>query len=86
MEKLLKKDVEFEWNKDCPIIKIYFKKPMNEIFKSRNYYSREKSRGIFKAKGHYRVLAASPFCYKGCFVVVLLCNSDLMVARESVCE
>ena len=66
--------------KDCLVIKVYFKKLMNEIFESRYYYSRRNSRGIFKAKGHYRVLVASPLCYKGCFMEVLLCNSDLMEA------
>ena len=66
--------------KDHPITKIYFKKPMNEIFKIRNYYFRENSRGVFKAKGHYCVLVASPFCYEGCLVTILWCNSGLMVA------
>ena len=72
--------------KDRLVIKVYFKKLMNEIFKSRNYYSRENSRGVFKAKENYRVLVESPFYYKGFLVVVLLRNSDLMVARESVCK
>ena len=66
-------------NKHSLIIKVDLKKFMYEIFKRRKYYSRKNSKCILESKGHYRILVASPFCYKACFVAVLLFNSELMV-------
>ena len=59
---------------------------MYEILKRRNYYSKKNSRIILESKGHYRILIASPFYDEGCFVSILLRNSDLMIAKEAVGE
>ena len=69
-----------------PVIKVYFKKFMDEIFKSNYNYSRKNRRRILESKGHYRILIASPFRDEGFFVAIFLRDSDLVIARETIGE
>ena len=64
------------------IIKVDFKKFVNKIFKGNNYYSGKNSRSILK--GHCRVLETPPLRHKGGLVSIFLCNSNLMVSRETI--
>ena len=74
------------YTKHSPIIKVDLNKFMNEIFKSKNYYSRKNSRCILESKGHYHILVAYSACNKVCFMSILLHDMDLMVAREAISE
>ena len=72
--------------KYCPIIKVYFNKFVNKIFKGNSYYSGKNSRSILKCKRHDCILQTPPLHRKGGLVSIFLCNSNMMVTRETISE
>ena len=70
--------------KYCLIPKVNLNKFMNKIFEGKHYYPGKDSRSILESKGHDCVLKTSPLHRKGCLLSILLCDYEMMVAREPI--
>ena len=70
--------------KYVPIIDIDLKKFKNKIIEGNHYYYGKNNKSILESKGNYRILETIPLHRKGCLVLIFLCDSDMMVAREPI--
>ena len=66
--------------KDSTILKIHLKELVDEFLEHCDNNPREESRGILESKWHESILKISPLSGERGFVVVLRCDSYLMVS------
>ena len=69
-----------------PIIYVYHQKLLDKALECGNYDPGEYHRCILESKWYHCVLKASKFSHKGCLMLILLRNIDLMIAGKSIRE
>ena len=69
-----------------PVIKVHSHGFVHELLESLHDYPGEDSRGVFQPKRHDSVGEGTKLADEGRLALVLFSDSDLIIAREFVCE